>query len=120
MTSPAKFIRGLCEKVFVLATVGIMAVCAESLPDSAMGVGLFDKLPQTLVAVQAESIDLIVHEATVITGMRVMAGFAFSFFKQDMGIRTGQAFLQFFVARIAEPRFFLFYSGRGLRNRRQK
>jgi len=60
------------------------------------------------MTVEAYRIDLISHQSINSADMRIMANVAFTFFKHEMYMLTGEFFLKFFMTFVAEfrnPRF---------------
>src|SRR3989304_152276 len=69
MTFPAEFLFLLNQKIFVFASMTIMAIRAYTLFESSMFSTLFDKIPDTFMTAQTESVRIIFHQNVKITCM---------------------------------------------------
>jgi hypothetical protein len=62
MTFPAEVLFLLNQKIFVFTSMTIMAICAYTLFEGSMFITCFDKIPDTFMTAQTESVRIIFHQ----------------------------------------------------------
>lgn len=104
VTVEADILFCIHKEVFVLAAVGIMAVCTFSIPDSTMHLCAHYPFPQFLVTGITEFIYVIPHKPPVLACMDIVTGCAIALVEGAMDRGGLKLLSEGFVAGIAEFR----------------
>jgi hypothetical protein len=93
MTTPAEVLLSLYQKVFILSTMGIMAIRTQTFFERIMYKILFQRLLNPFMTAQTERVNALFHQSLDIARMCIMAGDTLAVFKWEMDITTGKAIL---------------------------